>query len=65
MNEVLGDAVLDQLFRKARTHVAWHDKPVTDETLKLYDVMKWGNGDASKLFPRGPRLECTEACSLL
>jgi hypothetical protein len=32
MNEVLGDAVLDQLFREARTHVAWLDKPVTDET---------------------------------
>ncbi len=48
MNEVLGDAALDQLFREARTHSAWLDKPVTDETLKqLYDMMKWGPTSAN------------------
>src|SRR5881409_2566543 len=48
MNEVLADAALDQLFRKARTHTAWLDKPVADETLKhLYDLMKWGPTSAN------------------
>src|SRR5437762_3372674 len=48
MNEVLADAALDQLFRKARTHTAWLVKPVTDEALKLlYDLMKWGPTSAN------------------
>src|SRR6267143_4838273 len=42
MGNPIGDAALDQLFREARTHNAWLDKPVTDTTLRqLYDVMKW------------------------
>jgi 3-hydroxypropanoate dehydrogenase len=33
---------LDQLFRAARTHSAWLDKPVPDQTLRdLYDLLKW------------------------
>jgi 3-hydroxypropanoate dehydrogenase len=48
MNDVLGDAALDQLFRKARTHAAWLDKLVTDDTLKqVYDLMKWGPTSAN------------------
>jgi 3-hydroxypropanoate dehydrogenase len=44
----LDDAALDQLFRAARTHNAWRDKPVSDETLRqLYDVMKWGPTSAN------------------
>lgn len=40
---VLPDASLDQIFRTARTHRAWLNKPVTDETLRaIYDLMKWG-----------------------
>jgi 3-hydroxypropanoate dehydrogenase len=60
MNEVLGDAALDQLFREARTHAAWLDKPVTDDALQqLYDVMKWGptsaNGSPARfVFIRSP-----------
>ena len=60
MNEPLGDAALDQLFRKAQTHAAWLDKPVSDETLKqLYDLMKWGptsaNGSPARfVFIRSP-----------
>ena len=60
MNEVLDDVALDQLFREARTHAAWLDKPVTDETLKkLYDLMKWGptsaNGSPARFaFIRSP-----------
>src|SRR6476469_5542005 len=48
MNEVLDDAALDQLFREARTHSDWLDKPVSDETLKkLYDLMKWAPTSAN------------------
>ena len=60
MNDVLGDAALDQLFRKARTHAAWLDKPVTDDTLKqVYDLMKWGPTSANSsparfVFIRSP-----------
>ena len=48
MNNLLGDEALDQLFREARTHIAWLDKPVPDDTLRqLYDVMKWGPTSAN------------------
>src|SRR6266852_8690941 len=34
---------IDKLFRDARTHGAWLDKPVSDETLReLYNALKWG-----------------------
>ena len=43
MTSPLDDATLDSLFRQARSHGAWLDKPVTDETLRnLYDLLKWG-----------------------
>ncbi|MCG8428824.1 MAG: malonic semialdehyde reductase [Chromatiales bacterium] len=43
MERMLDDRALDTLFREARTHNSWQDKPVTDELLqRLYDVMKWG-----------------------
>jgi len=39
---------LDLIFRNARTHTAWLDKPVTDDTLRqLYDAMKWGPTSAN------------------
>jgi len=45
---VLNDAALDQLFRTARTHNAWLDKPVTDEQLHaVYELMKWGATSAN------------------
>ena len=44
----LDDAALDQLFRNARTHNAWLDRPVTDDTLRaIYDLMKWGPTSAN------------------
>jgi 3-hydroxypropanoate dehydrogenase len=44
----LDDAALDQLFRNARSHNAWLDKPVGDDTLReLYDVMKWAPTSAN------------------
>jgi 3-hydroxypropanoate dehydrogenase len=48
MTNRLSDEALDQLFRKARTHTRWLDKPVTDETIRqLYDLMKWGPTSAN------------------
>jgi len=44
----LSDEALDQLFRKARTHNAWLDRPVGDDLLRqLYDLMKWGPTSAN------------------
>lgn len=43
-------ADLDLLFREARTHVAWQDKPVSDELLQqVYDLAKWGPTSANCL----------------
>lgn len=48
MNQPLDDQALDQIFRTARTHTAWLDKPVTDEMLRqMYDLMKWGPTSAN------------------
>lgn len=48
MGGKLGDDALDIIFRDARTHNAWTDEPVSDETLhKLYDLMKWGPTSAN------------------
>lgn len=44
----LDNAALDQLFRTARTHNAWQDKPVPDDLLReLHDLMKWGPTSAN------------------
>lgn len=44
----LDDRSLDILFRNARTHSAWLDKPVDDDLLiKLYELMKWGPTSAN------------------
>ena len=44
----LNDDGLDLLFRTARTHSNWLDRPVSDETLRaLYDLMKWGPTSAN------------------
>ena len=43
MKKALEEGALNQIFREARTHGAWLDKPVSDEMLRqLYDLMKWG-----------------------
>jgi 3-hydroxypropanoate dehydrogenase len=48
MKITLTDEALNQIFRDARTHGAWLDKPVSDETLRqLYDLMKWGPTSAN------------------
>ena len=39
---------IDRLFRDARTHNAWLDKPVSDETLReIYNALKWGPTSAN------------------
>ena len=44
----LSDKALDQIFRTARTHNGWLDRPVTDDQLRrLYDLMKWGPTSAN------------------
>jgi 3-hydroxypropanoate dehydrogenase len=41
-------AGLDLLFKEARSHNKWHDKPVSDNTLReLYDIMKFGPTSAN------------------
>jgi 3-hydroxypropanoate dehydrogenase len=43
MPQALDDKALDILFREARSHNSWQDKPVSDELLQqIYDLMKMG-----------------------
>ncbi len=45
---MLDDSALDVLFRKARSHNGWQDKPVSDAQLKqIYELMKWGPTSAN------------------
>ncbi|HSB16689.1 MAG TPA: malonic semialdehyde reductase [Bryobacteraceae bacterium] len=62
MKNVLADEALDQLFREARTHSAWLDKPVTDDMLRqLYGLMKWGPTSANASPARFVFLRSREA----
>ena len=48
MNETLAPDALDQLFRSARTHYGWTDRPVGDDDVRaLYELMKWGPTSAN------------------
>ena len=48
MSHQLDDEALDIVFRKARTHIFWLDKPVSDDLLRqVYDLMKWGPTSAN------------------
>ena len=45
---MLDDSALDTLFRAARTHNAFTERPVGDDDLRrLYDLMKWGPTSAN------------------
>lgn len=45
---LLSEPALDVIFRSARTHTRWLDRPVGDETLRaLYDLLKWGPTSAN------------------
>jgi 3-hydroxypropanoate dehydrogenase len=56
----LGDDGLDLLFRHARSHYGWQDRPVTDDEIReLYEIVKWGptstNGNHARfIFVRSP-----------
>jgi 3-hydroxypropanoate dehydrogenase len=60
MESILTEEGKDLLFRAARTHNGWLDKPVTDDTLRqLHELMKWGPTSANScpgrfLFLRSP-----------
>jgi nitroreductase len=42
------DASLDILFRQARTHNGWDERPVSDAELhEIYELMKWGPTSAN------------------
>lgn len=53
MSEPLNDAVLDQLFREARSYNGYLDTPVTQQQLEqIWDVMKFGPTSANCLPAR-------------
>ena len=60
MSTTISSQTLDALFLQARTHNAWLDRPVSDDTLRqLYDLMKFGPTSANScpariLFLRTP-----------
>jgi 3-hydroxypropanoate dehydrogenase len=60
MSTLLSNDALDVLFRNARTHNAWLDKPVSDDLLhQLYELVKYGPTSANScpariLFLRTP-----------
>ncbi len=44
----INDAAQDIIFRNARTHNGWTDKPVEDSLLeRIYDLYKWGPTSAN------------------
>jgi len=58
----LSSEALDVLFRQARTHSAWLDKPVSDDLLReLYDLMKYGPTSANSCPARILFLRTREA----
>jgi len=45
---MLTEEALSLLFRNARTHHVWQDRPVSDQLLhQLYELMKWGPTSAN------------------
>jgi len=58
----LDESARKLLFTGARTHTAWLDRPVSDETLhELYDLMKWGPTSANSNPARFVFLRTKEA----
>jgi len=48
MSNALPSASLDQLFRAARTHKDWSERPVEEELVReLYELLKWGPTSAN------------------
>jgi 3-hydroxypropanoate dehydrogenase len=62
MTNPLNNEALDILFRQARTHNAWLDKPVGDHLLRqLYELMKFGPTSANSCPARIIFLRTPEA----
>lgn len=62
LSDRLNEDVLEALFRSARTHNGWLDRPVTDDTIRrLYDLMKWGPTSANASPARFLFLHTAEA----
>jgi 3-hydroxypropanoate dehydrogenase len=62
MTTPLDDHALDVLFRKARTHNVWLDKPVSDDVLhRLYELMEYGPTSANSCPARVLFLRTREA----
>jgi 3-hydroxypropanoate dehydrogenase len=62
MNTPLSNDAFDVLFRKARTHNAWLDKPVSDDLLhQLYELVKCGPTSANSCPARIVFLRTPEA----
>lgn len=62
LNEALNDSALDTIFRTARSHNGWQDKPVSDEQLKqVYNLMKWGPTSANSCPARLVFVKTNEA----
>jgi 3-hydroxypropanoate dehydrogenase len=62
MSRRLNEEGRELLFRKARTHSAWLDIPVTDDVLReIYDLMKWGPTSANSCPARIVFLRTREA----
>lgn len=46
--EILSDHDLDLIFRHARSHNKWRDKPVSEVLIRaIYELMKWGPTSAN------------------
>jgi 3-hydroxypropanoate dehydrogenase len=53
MTQTIDDKAMDVLFREARSHGAWLDRPVSDDTLRqIWDLMKWGPTSANAMPAR-------------
>ncbi len=62
MNTQLTEEDLNRLFREARTHSAWLDKPVSDDLIRqIYDLLKWGPTSANSCPARFFFLRSREA----
>jgi 3-hydroxypropanoate dehydrogenase len=62
MTGKLTEEALDVLFRNARTHNGWLDKPLTDDTIRqIYEIMKWGPTSANSCPARFFILRSKEA----
>jgi 3-hydroxypropanoate dehydrogenase len=61
MSNKVDDAVLDQLFRVARTRNGWTDRPVSDAQIReLYDLTKMGPTSANSCPARFVWVRTTE-----